>query len=1026
MQNNIDLDFIAKQAYVDEISHVQTLIDYLKIDNYQWQAIQENAIKLANTIRTTKANGIENFIQQYSLTNSEGVAIMCLAESLLRIPDKPTATELIEDKLKNKNWRKHFNSKNSWFLNASTLGLLISGSIVDLGQSKSKISKLVNRFGEPVVLEGVKAAIKYMSDEFILGEDLKQAIKNSKSLQKQGYNFSFDILGESARTKKQADYYYDEYVKTISEIGKIAGKHNFNLSVKLTALHPKLLLRKHVRLTAELLPRLKHLCKLCLENNITLSFDAEESFRQDIYLKVLTELALDPDIADFKGLGFVIQGYSKRAFYIIDYIANLAKTSKRKFYVRLVKGAYWDSEIKHSQENGLEGYPVFTRKEFTDVSYIACAQKLFSYQNVIFPQFATHNAHTVAAIMELGNNMDYEFQRLQGMGVTLHDQILKMGKKSRIYAPIGKYEDLLAYLMRRLLENGANTSFVNIIGDKDIPISEIVANPVTLAQAHLTPNPKILLPAEIYLDRANSQGLELGIQTTYTTLSRDLLKYKNKIYAAHSLINGKRPDSIESEKRCLRPANHNEAIGILERVGAEGLQHALDNADKFFPIWAQVKTKLKAQALRNFGKLLEHNRNFICHVLINEAGKNIDDALNEIREAVDFANYYANMAEVMANPKSLPSYTGEESWLSWHARGVFVCISPWNFPLAIFCGQILAALVCGNTVIAKPADNTSIIATLAVELMLEAGIPHEAIQLVLTSGRTLSQVVLSDDRVKGVCFTGSNEVAININRTLAGRSTQAIASFIAETGGQNAMIVDSSALLEQASDAAVISAFGSIGQRCSALRVLYAQEEIFQPLVELIEGSMQELKIGDTNDLSVDLGPVIDDHAKNDLLAHIEAMEKDKKSKILATHFQQSELENLKASFFVPRLIKLHSLKQLERENFGPILHVIPFKSDHLPHVISEINATGYGLTFGLQTRIEEKIHSVARHIKAGNFYANRSMIGANVGTHPFGGENNSGTGFKAGGPHYLMRFMTERVKTINTAAIGGNIKLLQ
>jgi RHH-type proline utilization regulon transcriptional repressor/proline dehydrogenase/delta 1-pyrroline-5-carboxylate dehydrogenase len=1026
----MSINYISSKSYNDEIEHIKMLLDYINIDDTKHNLIGLRAHRMVEKIRDSKVHTIESFIQEYSLSTEEGVAIICLAESLLRIPDKKTAHDLVSDKLSGKNWQQHLGKSESLFVNASSWGLLLTGKVIDFKGSDSLIAKMVGRIGEPMILEGIKRAIGFISNKFILGKDLEDALKNGKTAIDNGYNLSFDILGESSRTDVQAEFYYNEYLEAIKVIGKLSNKsgniyQQLNLSVKLSALHPKVMLRKIDLLKKDLLPKLKNIVKLCINCNISISFDAEESYRQDVYLLILEELIKDPELKDFSGTGFVIQSYSKRAFYIIDWIANLALDTKKCLPVRLVKGAYWDTEIKHSQENGLIGYPVFTKKEHTDISYIACAQKLLSYQQYIFPQFATHNAITASTIIEIGQGCDFEFQRLQGMGESLHNALLEEGYKSRIYAPVGKYEDLLAYLMRRLLENGANSSFVNLIGDKNRSLDEIVESPILKIKAkEISCNKDVALPVALYKSRINSRGIEIGIKNNLEDIRSGLDDFRNRFYESASIISGRAIKNKDNSKKISRCSNKSEIIGQMFEANDSNLKQALENASSSFASWSSLKAEDRSDIINRFADLLQKNHFEIYSILISEAGKNIDDAINELREAIDFARYYANMAIKLSHPINLPSYTGESSTMSWHPRGVFVCISPWNFPLAIFLGQILAALVTGNTVIAKPAENTTIIASYAINLLIKAGVDKNAISLLLTSGRKISETILTNNQVKGVCFTGSTIVAQNINRTLAARDT-GIASFIAETGGQNAMIVDSSALLEQACDSIVNSAFGSIGQRCSALRVLYIQEEIFDKLIELVSGATDQLAIADTYDLTNDLGPVIDIKSRDELLKHVENMMSEPNCKLLYTHHDKSKIEDQTNSFIAPRIIKINHISDLKQENFGPILHVISFKSEELDQIIDQINSSGFGLTCGIQTRIEERIDYVASKIKVGNFYANRSIIGAQVGTHPFGGEGNSGTGFKAGGPHYLMRFMTERVKTVNTAAIGGNIELL-
>lgn len=1027
-KDNLD---IAAQTFAAEVPLIQELINYINLNPSQTDKISAKALKFVQQIRSTPLSSMEGFIHEYSLSSQEGVAIMCLAEALLRIPDKRTANEFIGDRLKHKNWKRHLGQSESTLVNAATWGLLLTGKIVDMSASNFSLPRMINKMGEPLILRSIKKAVKLISNEFIMGEELPGALKNAAKYLNKGYRLSFDILGESSRNAKQAEHYYDAYIKAISDIAKTKpyGKtlyEQHNLSVKLTALHPQVILRKEQNVFAELMPKLHEIVRLCRNANITISFDAEESYRQDIYLKVLTALNQHKDFKDFEGIGFVIQGYQKRAFHIIDYIAEIAKQLKKRIPMRLVKGAYWDSEIKHAQENGLPGYPVFTRKDFTDVSYLACAQKTLSYHDYIYPQFATHNAHTVAAIMEMAGKKELEFQKLQGMGDALHKLIRDGGYQSRIYAPVGKYEDLLAYLMRRLLENGANTSFVNLIGNKQLMDEQIAANPIENAKPFLKAPLRLCLPEDIYKNRKNSTGYEPGMKTHFDEISLELSPFQNSVYEAISIINGKQKVVDHSPKSILMPADNKVIVGKLYRADSAQLIQALDTADSFFAQWNTTSPKIRASAIARVGDVIHEHRFELYSLLMREAGKNLTDSIAEVREAIDFARYYAVQAlELCEKPMQLPGYTGESNELSLHGRGVFLCISPWNFPLAIFAGQVLAALVTGNTVLAKPAAYTSLIATLTVKLMHKAGIPPEALHLLIAGGQQISDVLISDTRIKGVCFTGSTSTAQSINRQLAERNT-AIAPLIAETGGQNCMLVDSSALLEQATDCIINSAFGSIGQRCSALRVLYVQEDIYEDLLALLIGAMNELTIGDTTDLATDLGPVIHHDAKRELEEHIREISRKKGCQLLAVHCASKNAKHYKSgSFFFPHIVRINHIDDLQKENFGAILHIVPYKASNLEAVIDEINSTGFGLTFGLQTRIEDKIHYMASRIKAGNFYANRTMIGAQVGTHPFGGENNSGTGFKAGGPYYLLRFMTERNKTINTTAIGGNLELL-
>lgn len=1025
------LSEISTKTFVKEKEHVKALLDYIKISETEFAKIDESAIGYVEKIRESSKSPIEDFIHEFSLSTDEGVAIICLAEAFLRIPDQKTAIEFVEDKLKGKDWKGHIKKTGSLFVNASAIGLFFTGAIANFSESGFSVKSMISKLGMPIVLKAIKQAIKIISNEYILGGDIKDALKNGAAVAKKGYKFSFDILGESSRTAEQAEYYYRAYIKAIADIEKSASANNIhnnhNLSVKLSALHPRVIYRKNEELKMQLMPKLKHIVGLCRDANIAISFDAEESYRQDIYLEIMTDLILDPEFADYEGVGFVIQAYQKRTFFTIDYIIALAEQAKKRIPVRLVKGAYWDSEIKFAQEFGLEDYPVFTSKEYTDVSYIACAQKILSHNQAIYPQFATHNAYTVAVIKNLGIAKEYEFQRLQGMGSQLHDHVLAEGDNSRIYAPVGRYEDLLAYLMRRLLENGANSSFVNLISDPALAISEIVANPVRLAIRSLELSVcKVKQPSEVYQGlRRNSVGFDIAYAPTFHEFQSKLKKEHTRSLDAYSIIGGK---SLKTDKNriAVKPADHDVVVGKVFYATDEHLRGALDNAHKAFKSWSEVDVAQRADKIRAFADSLHENRFTLYSLLIREAGKNIDDAISEVREAIDFAYYYSVMAErYCGSPVDLPHYTGESNTLSWHPKGIFVCISPWNFPLAIFLGQILAALVTGNTVLAKPADNTSIIATFAFELLHKAGVDQNAVQLLIARGRQISDVILTDNRVCGVCFTGSTEVAHGINRILAARNAP-IASFIAETGGQNCMIVDSSALPEQVADCIIHSAFGSIGQRCSALRVAYIQDEIYDHVKEMVIGAMNELTIGDAEDLSFDLGPVIDDAAKTDLISHVKNIVKKDGCQLVATHSSINDKSLKKGSFIAPHIIEIDHISKIDKENFGPILHLRRYKADELDNIIDEINATNFGLTFGVQTRISDKIQYIASKIHAGNFYANRTIIGAQVGTHPFGGENNSGTGFKAGGPHYLYRFMNERAVIINTTAIGGNVELLR
>lgn len=1040
------LHAISAKALVPENEYILELINYLKpIITPLSNEIENKARRYIQKLRNLKSSSVESFMHQYSLTTAEGVAIICIAEALLRIPDSETAKDLIEDKIRDKEWTEYIGKSDSFLINASTWGLIITGKLLDLRDSDLKISKIINRLGENVVLASLKAAIKMLSNEFILSTDITGALHRAKKYRKLGYGISYDILGESSRNVAQAEHYYNKYLEAIDILAQDEQKdadlyHRTNLSVKLSALHPRVELAQYERLDKELLPRLFEIVERCKRSNITISFDAEEAFRQDTYLDVVESVY--SRFNGYDGIGFVLQAYSKRTFAIIDYICNLTKAYKRKVPVRLVKGAYWDSEIKLSQEQGLEGYPVFTHKVFTDISYLACATKMIENHDKIYAQFATHNAYTIAAIQEISKGVEFEFQKLHGMGNNLHSQLIAEGHRCRIYSPIGEYNDLLAYLMRRILENNANTSFLHQIHQEEVQIDSLVINPIKLAEKILRADKNISSdqsenqsysfdksfipsPANIFPSgRKNSIGYEIGIENYYITIQEGVGRYRDKQYEASSVIRGVEGDHHEMETIVVKPHNHNDKLGVWYKASQDDIAAAIEAAHNGFRSWAETEVELRANILERYADLLQENRYELYSLLINEAGKNIRDCIGEVREAIDFARYYAlEGRKLMTRATRMPSYTGETNWLSLHPKGIFVCISPWNFPLAIFCGQILAALVTGNSVIAKPSENTSLIASFAIKLLYKAGLPTEALQLLLGSGRDIGNNIMADERITGLCFTGSTTTAMHINRVLANRNAP-IATIIAETGGQNAMIIDSSALTEQVSDSAVYSAFGSAGQRCSALRVLYVQKEVYQRTLDMIKGSMNELAIGDTNDFSNDIGPVISLQAANNLRAHVNEM-RERGFNVIEHKGAQNYSKGEDNSFFYPHIIEVNSINDIDKENFGPIMHIAPFTLDNLDKVIGDINNTGFGLTFGVQSRLHSRIEHVVKKIQAGNIYVNRSIIAAQVESQPFGGEHNSGTGFKAGGPHYLLKFLTERTVTINDTAVGGNLDLL-
>jgi RHH-type proline utilization regulon transcriptional repressor/proline dehydrogenase/delta 1-pyrroline-5-carboxylate dehydrogenase len=991
---------ISAKAFMNEQECIKTLLAYTQPLTQKREAIFAHASTLVENIRSkNKAIGIEAFLQAYGLDTHEGVAIMCMAEALLRIPDIETTDRLIANSFAGAEWDKHLGADDSLFINASRWALLLTGKTLGLshmaaGKPSALLGKLIGKVSEPIIREALKQAMRFLGSQFVLGETIEDALNNSRKLEKENYHFSYDILGEGARTKVQATYYLEAYrhailtLKTYAKPGALM--QNPSISIKLSALHPRYQLTQEARVMDELYPALYELATLAMEASISVSIDAEESSRLDLELTLFTKLFTDPAFEHYNGIGFVLQAYNKRAFYIVDYLASLAATYKKSMAIRLVKGAYWDSEIKNAQVLGLPSYPVFTHKDYTDISYLACAKKILSYPEYFYPQFATHNALTVAALLELAQEWpagSFEFQRLYGMGEALYEQ-LGGGVPRRIYAPVGEHKDLLAYLIRRLLENGANSSFVHLLMDKEIPLDELLRDPVANAQALANKEIIIPEPVSLFSDRKNSRGYNLG--------NRAMLEILTKEVNAAQVTLDKTTSST-----------------------ADDVGHAMAKAKTAFPDWQKKPVEARAQIIERYAELLEENQNKIIALIIREAGRTLSDAISELREAIDFCYYYALQARSIMADKKLESPTGEHNSLHMNARGIFACISPWNFPLSIFTGQIVAALVTGNCVITKPAEQTPSIAHFAVELLYLAGVPRDVLHLFMGTGETIGNAITSHEHIAGVVFTGSMETARIINRALANRKG-AIIPFIAETGGQNCMIVDSSALLEQVTDDVIASAFGSAGQRCSALRVLYVQDSIADALVTLIAGAMTELHVGDPLNVATDIGPVIDADAQQKLQTHIDHMHATAKF-IAAT----SLATNLTGNYIAPHAFEIDSIHALKEEIFGPVLHIIRYKAAELEQIVSDINSTGYGLTFGLQSRISDMADYMKHHIHAGNIYVNRSMIGATVGVQPFGGEGLSGTGPKAGGPYYLLRFLTERTFSINIAAIGGNIDLL-
>ena len=995
--------------------------------------IAERARSLVVEVRRQRLGkgGLDAFLHEYALSSREGIVLMCLAEALLRIPDADTVDRLIRDKLGPADWSQHLGQSDSLFVNASTWALMLTGRLMrsegeqrDLG---GVLRRLVARSGEPVVRQAVTAAMRILGRQFVMGRTIEEALERAKSAEKQGYRHSYDMLGEAARTAADARRYFESYEAAITAIGAATGGSDVvaapGISVKLSALHPRYEEAQRDRALRELAPLVLALARHAKAKGIGFTIDAEESERLDLSLDIIEALALDPALGGWDGFGLAIQAYQKRCLPLIDWLADLARRARRRLMVRLVKGAYWDSEIKRSQERGLAGYPVFTRKVATDVSYLASARRLLAAPDAFYPQFATHNAHTLAAVLELaGARKDYEFQRLHGMGEPLYEQVVgadKLDRPCRVYAPVGSHEDLLAYLVRRLLENGANTSFVNRIVDDKAPIDEIIADPVArLRSLRHKPHPRIPLPRDLYgAERRNSAGPDLSSRAELAGLKTALETAARHAWTAAPIVGG---TDLEGSVRTARDPGHRQrAIGTVADAGPEHVERAIARAAAAAPDWDAVPADARAAILERVADLYEAKLPELCALIVREGGRTIPDAVSEVREAVDFCRYYAARARADFSPTQLPGPTGERNALEMHGRGVFACISPWNFPLAIFTGQIAAALAAGNAVIAKPAEQTPLVGAAGARLMHQAGVPVEVLHLLPGDGAVGAQLV-KDTRVAGVAFTGSTDTARSINLSLAQRGGP-LAPLIAETGGQNALIVDSSALPEQVVQDVLMSAFNSAGQRCSALRVLCLQADIAERVITMLKGAMAELAIGDPALLSTDVGPVIDEDARGALQKHAERMVRE--GTLLYQCTLPAEAEN--GTFFAPRAFEIDRIGRLDREVFGPILHVVRWQRSRLDQLLDAVAATGYGLTLGIHSRIDETVEAVHRRLRVGNTYVNRNMIGAVVGVQPFGGEGLSGTGPKAGGPHYLYRFALERTLSIDTTAAGGNASLL-
>ncbi|PCD00308.1 bifunctional proline dehydrogenase/L-glutamate gamma-semialdehyde dehydrogenase PutA [Halopseudomonas pelagia] len=1024
------LKVVSDNYAVDEAAYVAELEPLAEPEDVA--ALSQRATRLIEDVRKrdNASDSIDALLQQYSLDTQEGIMLMCLAEALLRVPDAETADALIRDKLNAAQWDKHVGQSESALVNAAAWGLVMTGKVVNMdkrqdGTPGTVLGRLVKRSGEPVIRSAMLQAMRIMGKQFVLGRNIKEALKNGKEQRDNGYTYSFDMLGEAALTRADASKYLADYSDAINALANDSYKGTSpkpTISIKLSALHPHYETAREQQVLDELSEIVLGLARQARAGGVGITIDAEEADRLELSLKLFRRVYNHADVKGWGNFGLVVQAYTKRALPVLCWLTLVAKQQGDLIPVRLVKGAYWDTEIKLCQQAGLDGYPVFTRKEGTDVSYLACARYLLSplTDGLIYSQFATHNAHTVTCILSMAGQRAFEFQRLHGMGDALYDTVIEQNSCAvRIYAPVGAHKDLLPYLVRRLLENGANSSFVHKLVDKKVPIETLIEHPLVSLRRHASPaNHRIPMPADIYgTERRNSKGINLDVLSQWLPLKQQLDQHMQSSWTGAPLVNGKRLSGESRAVMCPYALSHQ--VGEVIWATAEQTHDAIDQLAAAFPAWNATPVDTRAAVLERTADLLEQHMPELMALCTREAGKSLQDGIDEVREAVDFCRYYALQARQRFALITLPGPTGESNELYLQGRGVFACISPWNFPLAIFLGQVSAALVTGNTVVAKPAEQTSLLAVRCVELMFEAGLPGNALALLPGDGAQVGSVITSDPRITGVAFTGSTQTAHLINRALAARDS-AIAPMVAETGGQNAMLVDSTALPEQVVKDVVHSAFTSAGQRCSALRVLYIQEDIAPRVMELLKGAMAELHVGDPFSRATDVGPVIDADAREGLLKHIETM------KVADRLIAETPLpEGLDGHFVAPVAFRLDSIKQLDREHFGPVLHVITWRNDTLDKVIDEINATGFGLTLGIHSRNEDTALHIDRRVRIGNVYINRNQISAVVGVQPFGGMGLSGTGPKAGGPHYLLRFVTERTRTINTTAVGGNASLL-
>ena len=1000
--------FISDDKFLSSISDQTKFLDEASISN--------NAKLIIDLCRKNKKDRtmLDAFLSEYGLDNQEGVALMCLAESVLRIPDKKTRNLIISEKLSEGKWVDHLNKADSLFVNASTWGLLLAGKVVSTPNEWSKnpnnfLSGLISKSGEMPIRNAVLAAMQILSQEFVMGKSFKD-IKKIPGLSKESY--SFDMLGEAARTNLQADSYFESYFNAIDEVAKINDLKNLShgVSIKISALHPRYETRKIDQVNSELIPRLKELIHHAHSSDVEITIDAEEQDRLSISLHIIEQLAFEKKIKDWPGFGIALQAYGKRSFDALNWL-NSTLDKRTGMHIRLVKGAYWDYEIKHAQVSGYAGYPVFSKKSITDIAYLACAKKILENKN-IYAKFATHNAHTISSINYLGQGCEYEFQRLFGMGELLYksaSDILKLDKAPSVYAPIGSYKDLLPYLVRRLLENGANSSFINRLLDPDTDSEWLAENPLIRMKNEKKDIP---LPKNIFGKRLNSSGMDISEKQNLDDLSKKLKTFVGKKVHAKSLYMFR--DKDDRKIVDVNSISSGVNIGSIQFDDIEKIQSSLkkNNDDE----WSKTDVIKRSTILNKVADLIEKDPYELIFYLINEAGKTIQNAIDEIREGVDFLRYYSEQAKEIIQEKDLDGPTGEDNKIYYSPKGKFLCISPWNFPVAILIGQISAALACGNKVLAKPSEHTSILGYLVIKKFHESGVPISCLGLILGDGKygeALTQVGSLD----GVAFTGSLPTAKKIQSNLIQFQGQII-NLIAETGGINTMLVDSSALLEQVTDDVVRSAFDSAGQRCSALRILCIQEEIYEDLVNMIKGNMSVQKIGDPNEFDTDIGPIISADAMQKLNTYIEECKKEGLDVFQAT-------EPPEKNYISPTLISINKVSDIKNEQFGPILHVLKYASDEIDELINDINNTGYGLTMGIHSRIESQADHLGKNSKIGNIYINRDMVGAVVGSQPFGGVGLSGSGYKAGGPNYLLQFLNEKVISKNSVAFGGNTELL-